>query len=252
MYDVYRTSPYPIWACGILSFVFSFIMRNQLDIAIASAFVGTYSSILFPFPIILALTPYIAFTMLYFDLNVVYINYFMSLYMFCTILEWHVHRYIMHAPMFFPPLQGYLKTTCERHQFHHGVTKDDMTLEKIESPFEIILSWNTVGMVFATLLSFSYLTVNTLIPFTFQLAVSATTALVWGYAWNTLHADLHDHNNLKYKLTDGPGLLKVKFPIFLYENHVLHHRIKGKDKGNFNIVFLGGDHILGTNWTKDL
>jgi hypothetical protein len=53
------------------------------------------------------------------------------------------------------------------------------------------------------------------------------------------------------KQVDIPLAPYIKnFPDELYypllKNHDMHHKVKGDDKGNYNIVVLGADAILNT------
>jgi hypothetical protein len=53
------------------------------------------------------------------------------------------------------------------------------------------------------------------------------------------------------KEVDVPFVPKIDTPESMYKvyltNHELHHQIKGDDKGNYNVVFLGADEVFNTN-----
>ena len=69
--------------------------------------------------------------------------------------------------------------------------------------------------------------------------------------WNNVHNAMHCED-LQTTIFEGPPSIISKetarsLPGFetLYSHHYLHHVVK-KPKGNFNIVFLGMDKLMGT------
>ncbi|MBP01738.1 MAG: hypothetical protein CMM25_02855, partial [Rhodospirillaceae bacterium] len=70
-------------------------------------------------------------------------------------------------------------------------------------------------------------------------ALTMAIALFYKFMWDWLHYAFHQINELDRWKTN---------PVFYwyFRNHSYHHLVKGKQKGNYNIILPGGDHILGT------
>jgi len=246
--DIVRVSPWPYFICSFVLFTSSFCLFRSVESATFMGFIGLFGPMITHPSLVLVSAPYIMMANSMMEWQLLYPNYLMGTYLLFALLEWWVHKYIMHAYIFFPWIMrhkgGYLKTTCERHMFHHTVTNEDMKLQKIESKYEVILSWQTVIM-FGTVCFVVTSLVCPQIPMWVHASVTATLSILWGYSWNTLHTDLH-FEKMDVGIMDGPGILPIAYPRIFYTNHILHHNVKGKSKGNFNIIFIGADHLLGT------
>lgn len=269
------------WAFTASMYASAIALNNPQQVAITLAFVGLYGSMIIPTPVFILLAPFIATTYPTFlsgltnqfthtqidpDLSsatiTYYANYFASVYLLFAITEWLIHKYIMHANIFWPwltnnphtynPIFRYLKITCLRHKFHHVHTNADMTLAKFEDKYELILSWFT--LVLFTTFTFTVLALAEPDKLALHAITTLALTLYGGYSWNTLHTDLHfplggastDPILNTMTLTDGPSILPIPLPWFFYTNHIAHHVVKGIQKGNFNIIFLGADYIFGT------
>jgi hypothetical protein len=66
--------------------------------------------------------------------------------------------------------------------------------------------------------------------------------------WNSIHPGMHGMR-VDMPLSEGPSGADIRLhranPYYL--NHKAHHHVKGADKGNFNVVFLGADELFATN-----
>jgi sterol desaturase/sphingolipid hydroxylase (fatty acid hydroxylase superfamily) len=83
------------------------------------------------------------------------------------------------------------------------------------------------------------------VPIYASAAVSLVLSFGFSTVWNSVHTRMHG------KQVDVPFIPKVNVPDTMYDvylkNHELHHQIKGDEKGNFNVVFLGADELFQTN-----
>jgi len=173
--------------------------------------------------------------------------YLFVLYIVFTISEWMVHRYVMHG-------DEDRNHISRDHWKHHRNVRNDMSLEDgIEG---LYFYWPETVMVFVIALVealllrlvFSALFGVTISLFVVILVVVVIT-LYQSSFWNTIHPDIHHapmHINWKYGVPGWDGWKRMFFYSWLKNNHEKHHRVKGNDKGNFNITLPGGDWILGT------
>ena len=102
-----------------------------------------------------------------------------------------------------------------------------------------------MGMI--VLSAFIALTGTVGIPYWWTLVATSIIAVIHGVLWNTLHADSHGlEDDL---IVNGPPRLKAlprdnPYSHWVVRNHSLHHIMHGV--GNFNIIFPGWDHVMGT------
>lgn len=165
----------------------------------------------------------------------IYFKYFFALtliYLTITLTEWFFHKHLMHNPQVDP---GHIR--------HHKSVKRDMTLEE-EDYHEmdihmgvhhscIIFLWSIVCVYFITY-HVCELKINIQIIITFSLCLS----IFYHEVWNIYHRKMHFEKAF-FQETRNPYLK------WMYENHAKHHLQKGKRKGNYNILFPGGDHLMG-------
>jgi len=163
------------------------------------------------------------------------------LYLELTIGEIIIHKYLMHNK------EGSIarKIWGNSHNTHHLDVKHDMKLE--EHHRKEGLFFNNFDVIGIALLVFSvwYPTLRLFFKVTWYklLFVSTLIGIFYQKLWDFLHYSFHQEKKIdKY----------IKNPIFywLFHNHSMHHLVKGKHKGNYNIIFPGGDFIFGTYRTK--
>jgi hypothetical protein len=126
---------------------------------------------------------------------------------------------------------------------------NDMTLKHETHENSLIFTWETLLMVLVIGLVLSYVVTKVLnlrIPLMTQIIAFVVLTILYGIVWNNIHPRMHD-TNVQLPLHKGPGDINMKYNDILYENHKLHHIIKGEEKGNFNVVFLGMDELMMTN-----
>lgn len=115
-----------------------------------------------------------------------------------------------------------------------------------------MFSWLTLLIVGSIMVPILYI-INKLLTlnksFKETIYVVIFMVILFGVIWNNIHPASHNVT-LKIDLLEGPPssiLPTIDNNGLLYNNHKLHHIIKGKNKGNFNVVFLGADELLNTN-----
>ena len=160
------------------------------------------------------------------------------LYLLLTLGEVVVHKYIMHNKdnSFIRRVYG------NSHNVHHLDVLDDMKLKDnyeeeglyFDTKYTIILSLVIFIIYYPVILLFQY-KINIL----YILGLSLGIGLFYKFSWDYLHYSFHQINTIEDKK-------KNKLFNWLFKNHSYHHLVKGNKKGNFNIIFPGGDHILNS------
>lgn len=176
-----------------------------------------------------------------------YLLFFMVLYLIGSIMEWVLHRMVMHCYMYWPLLLhdnaftavfplAQLKEQCVSHLSHHKSVKPDM--ETTEKDKGIVFQWEStvylIGLLLPVLLLVTW-GAGIRINLFAQVAYAAAITIVFTLLWNHIHSKIHK--------IDGQSMADNAF----LRNHSAHHRVKGKDKGNFNIIFLGADELFNSN-----
>lgn len=184
----------------------------------------------------------------------------MVVYIICSILEWLLHKYVMHCYMYWPWLETmnnssllpirFMNESCKSHHKHHQSVKSDMNIDDENVVHrELLFRWDTLSVL-------ALLTIVVIISFTFllrikvkwylQVSIILFTLIIYGYVWNTIHPKIHNRNvNVDMKF--GPQNLDFDVLNLYHRNHETHHLVKGIEKGNFNVVFLGADELLLSN-----
>ena len=130
----------------------------------------------------------------------------------------------------------------EGHIKHHLEVLDDMKLvEDYDESGVIFRTKHLLLIVPIIYFSFScnFKLFNYNLHSDYILLISVCVALFYKFMWDFLHTSFHQTRQIeKYS----------KNPIFRYFflNHTYHHLVKYPNKGNYCIIFLGADHLLGT------
>ena len=168
----------------------------------------------------------------------------LSYYLILSWIEWFTHRYIMHE----------IPQTNQGHINHHMSISPNMNASKKggEIGFSEFDWVGVFGLTCAAfMLSFYYFwkiyNVEPGVHFLTLLGAATLVATIWNNIHNPMHCE-----DPKMKIFQGPPSIVSKdtarsIPGFslLYRHHQLHHVVK-EPKGNFNIVCLGMDRIMGT------
>lgn len=177
-------------------------------------------------------------------LRLAFLNY--SLW---SLVEWGYHNKVMHAK---PKSWGrrYLRHHNLLHINHHKDTRPDMTMQEtydrdaVYFHTRVTLYTPVLGCL---VLSALIAATGAAIPYWWTIVSPTVIAIIHGVLWNTLHADSH---GLELDLTiHGPPRLTSlprdnPYSHWVVRNHSLHHIMRGI--GNYNIIFPGWDHVLGT------
>ena len=142
------------------------------------------------------------------------------------------------------------------HLDHHAETNPDMSLSRKSHNLDSDLyrgtafKWKTSFLIFVIALPQAYS-----LDFLFNGKIAhpwLDTCLVLALAiyqsimWNSIHPKLHNVPNVVLKKGMPSILLGSNcFIRLLQENHIEHHRTKGRK--NFNVTLLGADFLLGTH-----
>ena len=160
------------------------------------------------------------------------------LYIELSIGEVIVHRYIMHNK------EGTLirKYYGNLHNTHHLDVLNDMKLKD---------EYNERGLYFALTDSF-YVAILTFLVWyptiqsfdiklksEYLVGICLVIGLIYKFSWDFLHYSFHQISELdKFKNNN--------LFLWLFKNHSYHHLVKGETKGNYNIIFPGGDYLFNT------
>ena len=185
------------------------------------------------------------------------------LYTNLTALEWFVHKYVMHGydRVNFPIMGRLIENESSSHWAHHHEVLSDMTLDiKGNEDKHKGLFFHHRETVLFTAVLFVLLSIqfkvlrdppNALTVF----AISLGSTVGYSFLWNNFHSLLHGENEIIIPGTEGvtnryqkyvtPMVPGVWFR-WMMLNHAQHHAVKGKSKGNYNIILPGFDMIMGT------
>lgn len=153
--------------------------------------------------------------------------------LYSSVLEWLLHRYVMHRPV------GSFRYPFRTHTLvHHRTFKADHTYHLIhEEDREIIPMawWNGPVLVLISSLpaAVAGFIMGSWIPW---LAITASVACYYG-AYEYMHWCMHVPKT-KRRVVERSGIF-----FRLNGHHLLHHRYMGK---NFNVVLPFADLVFGT------
>ena len=185
-----------------------------------------------------------------------YIKIIILIYIFSSIAEYSVHRYIMHN-------EAVIFDFYKKHRLHHNATNNDMSLNKKFKNYKILgheenlcLSGWESGLVFGSIIFI-------ITPLCIKLVgekLNSKNAII-GYifafilclyakvTWDTIHPYLHHESPLKcgsFFTITGEKIINNFYYKWLMNNHKAHHIFKGNEKGNYNITLPFADFIFGT------
>ena len=159
------------------------------------------------------------------------------IYLIITLTEWFVHKHIMHN-----------QTLDPGHIRHHKSVYKNMKLddsEFIEKDIKMGTD-HTILITTWSFISFNYI-INNLFKYNIKSKYIMTGSLLLGIfyhlLWNKYHRKMHFEANFFVNTNN-------KFLKWMFINHAIHHLQKGPSKGNFNIVFPGGDWLMGDYHTE--
>jgi len=194
-----------------------------------------------------------------------YIKILFFCYLYLTLIEWIIHKHFMHAKpkSIFNKFYNFIcsfdksNTGINSHIVHHIEVENNMEINRdLDIHDGLIMSLNDlINQALIIFIGFFFifkkynLFQNNLMLK--SLGISFIVSSIYCCIWNTIHPLFHNLD-LKIKFKEGMSSFKVfknktnPIILWLYKNHTLHHLIKGKNKGNFNIVLPGADFIFNT------
>lgn len=181
-----------------------------------------------------------------------------------TALEWVIHKYVMHAyeRVHFPFVGDIIKHESDAHWEHHHEVKSDMSLDiehKEEQHKGLFFRYKAtfiLTLVLFVVLSLQFRVLNTKHTSNQLIfAIALFSTLTYSLLWNNFHPLMHGTDEIvipgtigisnKYQNHIASWIPQVWFEWMMY-NHAQHHAVKGKSKGNYNIILPGFDYIMGT------
>lgn len=182
-----------------------------------------------------------------------YLFYIFLAYILFSIVEYCLHRFLMHnGNIYFG----------KYHLIHHTHTEQDMTLNnKTKKYKELSMSENLgfenleIAIIFVIVITFAF-AFKYIYPIKLNiyvlLMINMTFFIYIVILWNSIHPFLHHKCPTKLGLIGIPYeyteyLVKnSSYLRFLIDNHVTHHNVKGKNKGNYNVTLIGADFLFNT------
>lgn len=160
-------------------------------------------------------------------------------YVFGSLFEWCVHRYIMHTDLFARLFPSTRKSSDDRifHKhavLHHGTyyRAFDREDDPVGREISIVFTFDDTARVLVGFIPVAFLIalISPVIAIIFIL-----TPIAHNQIWNLMHREMHQPAHSWW----------TRLPLyhFLARHHFLHHRYVGT---NFNVVLPLADHLLGT------
>lgn len=180
-----------------------------------------------------------------------------------TTLEWLVHKYVMHGydRINFPIVGRLIEHESSQHWAHHHEVNSDMSLDieqKEDQRQGLFFKYQATVLftvVLYVILTLQFRALNLGVGRRTTAAIGLFSTLTYSFLWNNFHALLHGADDIiipstvgvsnKYQNTIVRWVPKVWFEWMMY-NHAQHHAVKGKSKGNYNIILPGFDYVAGT------
>ncbi len=212
--------------------------------------------------LIIPLALFVISMMIRFNLkkNVNLINFILLIYVFISILEFVIHKFVMHCNKdsilskimeYIPFVNDNYFSTCENHIQHHLEVEPDMTLNEIKSKNSLFMGWNIYIILFLAFFLCGLLSryiSNYDISYKYLAIVFGIITFMWEYVWNKVHIRMHKRE-IDYSIKEGPYDENLfNFDVIkdiLLQNHQNHHLQKGDKKGNYNVIILGADEWFG-------
>lgn len=180
-----------------------------------------------------------------------------------TAMEWLVHKYVMHGydRVNFPVVGSLINHESEAHWEHHREVKSDLSLDiddkehKHKGLFFRYKATISFTLVLFVILSLQFKALKLKIDHKVTGAIGLFSTITYSFLWNNFHALLHGADNIILPGTKGvsnkyQNRVVNWVPQIWFEwmmlNHAQHHAVKGRSKGNYNIILPGFDYVMGT------
>lgn len=180
-----------------------------------------------------------------------------------TTMEWLVHKYVMHGydRVNFPVFGTLIENESEAHWEHHHEVNSDLSLDigdkeqKHKGLFFQYKATVSFTIILFLILSLQFKALKLNIGHKTTGAISLFSTVTYSFLWNNFHALLHGADEIILPGTRGvsnkyQNTVLNWVPRFWFEwmmlNHAQHHAVKGRSKGNYNIILPGFDYVMGT------
>lgn len=221
----------------------------------------TDTRIFIPFIILLSMIVYHIPEKWFKTINI--INMILIFFIIYSILEWFIHKNVMHAHKFnefyiatkgVPVISNFVDESNKSHITHHIETENDMTLKETHTDKNsLFFQWKVFLPVYILniiVLFILFILFKIPLPKIHILWISIIIVFTYFLLWNKTHAKMHQQT-VDITLKEGPSdydIIPIQWYLrLIYLNHVKHHLQKGDKKGNYNVVMIGADEWLGTN-----
>ena len=185
--------------------------------------------------------------MKWYDFIIVFIIVFIIIYVIASIVEYSVHKYVMHNP--FPSLNH----IYESHIYHHKNASLNPNLNLEEDDDNLCIPIDKSIYMYTITLAFSYFVLlfyPKKIPFVY---ISICVLIILLFAvliWNTYHPIIHGLDGRKvcgiYSFPSEQINKNSEYTNFIINNHKAHHYYKNDEKGNYNITLPFADFLFGS------
>ncbi len=185
-----------------------------------------------------------------------YVVYIIGMYVFISIVEWVVHRHIMHFPV------QLLRKTFEGHLAHHKSIRPDMTLDTSIPEYVVLDNTESLCMFLPRtwpILLFAFVVAGMFakvlrVHYGVALLLFLTMNVYTMSMWNTMHPYMHGRDGyvMGCPLAQPKGswlydwMTTSSWANYLIQYHTKHHLLKGDQKPNFNVTMPLADYLFGT------
>jgi len=181
-----------------------------------------------------------------------YILVFLIIYIICSIVEYAVHKYVMHLP--FP----YLIYIYQSHVHHHNnaAASSDLSLREDdlqEYDDNLCIPVDKTFYMYILALFISYfilLLYPKKVPLLYTGSCVLFITLFAVLMWNTYHPVIHGLDGKKicgiYSIPSKYINVNSTYSQYVINNHKAHHYYKHNEKGNFNITLPFADFLFGS------
>ena len=174
-----------------------------------------------------------------------FIIVFIVIYMVSSIVEYTVHKYVMHSPFFL------LNSIYESHIYHHENAASNTNLTLDGDDDNLCLPIDKCIYMYLIAVFFSYIALLVYprkVPFLYICLCVLVVILYAVLIWNTYHPLIHGLDGRKicgvYAISSKNINENSSFAKFIINNHKAHHYFKNEKKGNYNITLPFTDFIL--------
>jgi hypothetical protein len=194
--------------------------------------------------------------------NIILANFVILVYIFISLMEYFIHKNIMHCNLNGPFISfiskipfvgGEVIDTCKYHIEHHKDVNKDLSIDEVSHEEGMFMGWEVTLYLFllvTIIMLISRYISNMKISNKSLITSSIVISILWCYLWNKIHISMHklENNYSIYKGAFDENLFDLTFIMnILLSNHGKHHSQKGEKKGNYNIILLGADEWLYNN-----